>query len=195
MTLVTMALPVIVSLLALLRVEHYRRAQAERLQQDRGALAQQTRLLEDGHPLSISQDAMQARRRASPPHAEVSEPAHKPAGLRPVQGAKVRQVPCRTSKCRSIPVAGKVHGACIWAAAPSALQQQRPTQLGGGIGVCTALCRTVSSALLQASISMLMGSRSDADHDLARRAAHALQLHTSVPGAIASKQLPSQQRC
>ena len=78
---------------------------------------------------------------------------------------------------------------------PLGLQQQRPTQLGGSVGMCTALCRTVSSALLQASISMLMGSRSDADYDLARRAALALQLHTGVPGAIASKQLPSQQRC
>ena len=104
-------------------------------------------------------------------------------------------MPCRTYKCKSIPVARKVHGACIWAAAPSGLQQPRPKQLGGGVGVCTALCRTVSSVLLQASISMLMGSQSDADHDLARRAALALQLHTGVPGAIASKQLPSQQRC
>ena len=88
-----------------------------------------------------------------------------------------------------------MHGACIWTATPSDLQQQWPTQLGGGVGACTAVCREVSSALLQASISMLMGSRSDADHDLARRAALALQLHTDVPGAIASKQLPSQQRC
>ena len=79
-TLVTMALPVMCSLLALLRMEHHRRAQAERLQQDRGALAQQTRLLEDGQPLSISQDAMQARRRAGPPLAEAPAPALVPAG-------------------------------------------------------------------------------------------------------------------
>ena len=201
MTLVTMALPVICSLLALIRVEHHRRARAERLQQDRGALSQQTGLLEDGQPLSISQDAMQARHRAGSLHAEAPAPApipagwHSPAGLHPVQDATVRRMPCRTSKCRSILVASKVHGACICAAMPSGLQQPNPIQLGGGASVYTALCGTVSLVLLQASISTLMGSRSDADHDLARRAALALQLHTGVPGAIASKQLPSQQRC
>ena len=76
LTLVTMALPVMCSLLALIRVEHHRRAQADRLQQDRGVASQQTRLLEDGHPLSIPQDAMQARRLTCPPQAEVTTPAH-----------------------------------------------------------------------------------------------------------------------
>ena len=80
-TLVTMALPVACSLLALLRVEHHRRARAERLQQDRGALAQQISLLEAGQPLSISQDAVQARHQAGPPHAEVRAPALVAAGI------------------------------------------------------------------------------------------------------------------
>lgn len=46
--------------------------------------------------------------------------------------------------------------------------------------------------MMQASMDMLLGSRSGADHEAARRAALALRLH-SVP-AINSKPLPSQRR-
>ena len=46
--------------------------------------------------------------------------------------------------------------------------------------------------MMQASMDMLLGSRSGADHELAGRAALALRLH-SVP-AISSKPLPSQRR-
>ena len=49
-------------------------------------------------------------------------------------------------------------------------------------------------AMMQASMDMLLGSRFAADHESARHAALALQLH-SVPPAIASKPLPSQRRC
>lgn len=44
-------------------------------------------------------------------------------------------------------------------------------------------------------MGMLLGSRSGADHELARRAAHTLQLGSAPPVAIASKPLPSQRRC
>ena len=48
------------------------------------------------------------------------------------------------------------------------------------------------SWIVQASMDMLLGSRFGADHEVARRAALALRLH-SVP-AISSKPLPSQRR-
>ena len=91
-----MALPVICSLLALTRVEHHRRAQAAKLQQDRGAVAQQTGLLEDGQPLSISQDAMQARHawvhpmQRFPHLLSHQHEWHSPAGLQPVKDSLVR---------------------------------------------------------------------------------------------------------
>ena len=44
-------------------------------------------------------------------------------------------------------------------------------------------------------MSALMGSRDGADHEVARRAAHALQLQGAAPVVIPSKPLPSQKRC
>ena len=60
-TLVTMAVPVIFSLLALLRVEHHRSTQHDKLRQDRDIVEQQTALLNEGQPLSIPQESLQAR--------------------------------------------------------------------------------------------------------------------------------------
>ncbi len=59
-TLVTMAVPVMFSLLALLRVEHYRNAQHDKLREDRDIVAQQTALLDEGQTLSIPQETLQA---------------------------------------------------------------------------------------------------------------------------------------
>ena len=60
MTLVTMAVPIIFSLLALIRVEHYRSTQHNRLHQDRDAVTQQTALLDEGQPLSVPHETLQA---------------------------------------------------------------------------------------------------------------------------------------
>ena len=60
MTLVTMAVPIMFSLLALLRVEHYRGTQHDKLRLDRDTVAQQTALLDEGQTLSIPQDTLQA---------------------------------------------------------------------------------------------------------------------------------------
>ena len=59
-TLVTMAVPIMFSLLALLRVEDYRSAQHDKLRQDRDIVAQQTALLDEGQTLSIPQETLQA---------------------------------------------------------------------------------------------------------------------------------------
>lgn len=58
-TLITMALPIIFSLLALIRVEYWRCTQHDKLHADRETVIQQTALLEEGQPLAISQDALQ----------------------------------------------------------------------------------------------------------------------------------------
>ena len=60
-TLITMALPIVFSLLALTRVEHWRCTQHDKLHADRETVIQQTALLEEGQPLTISQDALQVR--------------------------------------------------------------------------------------------------------------------------------------
>lgn len=59
-TLVTMAVPIMFSLLALVRVEHYRSTQHEKLHQDRETVIQQTALLDEGQPLTVSQETLQA---------------------------------------------------------------------------------------------------------------------------------------
>ena len=59
-TLVTMAIPIIFSLLALVRVEHYRSTQDDKLHHDREVVAQQTTLLDEGQALSIPRESLQA---------------------------------------------------------------------------------------------------------------------------------------
>ena len=59
-TLVTMAVPIIFSLLALLRVEHFQSTQQARLHQDRGIVEQQTALLDEGQALSLPRETVQA---------------------------------------------------------------------------------------------------------------------------------------
>jgi len=59
-TLVTMAIPIIFSLLALVRVEHYRSTQHDKLHHDREVVSQQTTLLDEGQTLSIPQESLQA---------------------------------------------------------------------------------------------------------------------------------------
>ena len=58
-TLLTMAVPIIFSLLALLRVEHHRSAQHDRLHHDRDVVTRQTALLDEGQPLGIPQETLQ----------------------------------------------------------------------------------------------------------------------------------------
>ncbi len=60
-TLITMAQPIIFSLLALMRVEHWRCTQHDKLQADREIVFQPTALLEEGPPLTTPQDALQVR--------------------------------------------------------------------------------------------------------------------------------------
>jgi len=59
-TLVTMAIPIIFSLLALVRVEHYRSTQHDKLHHDREVVSQQTTLLDEGQTLSVPQESLQA---------------------------------------------------------------------------------------------------------------------------------------
>ena len=101
----------------------------------------------------------------------------------------------RTSQGPLIPVAGKMPSAHIGQPGHQTHSSRGAPSCVAVQALCADSCGTVSSVLLQASIGMLMGSRSDTDHDLARRAALALQLHTGAPSPIASKQLPSQRRC
>ena len=59
-TLVTMAVPIMFSLLALVRLEHHRSTQHEKLRRDRDVVTQQAALLDEGQTLTVSQETLQA---------------------------------------------------------------------------------------------------------------------------------------
>lgn len=60
-TLLSMAAPVVISLLALLRRESVRSVQSARVRAARSSLADQLRLLEEGRPLTLHANALAVR--------------------------------------------------------------------------------------------------------------------------------------